>query len=113
VRDDFVWNERRMCAWDYHATVFGKRGPWRDAPYEERHFETLPQAAYVAGPLLEENGVDAVMAIEGLDDALAQRLINEAIGADPAHAHLAVRTAGGYTLLREREREGAATGETA
>jgi hypothetical protein len=102
VRDHFVWNERRLCAWDYHATVFGKRGPWRDAPYEERLFETLPQAPYVAAPLLEEVGVDAVLAIDGIDDALARRIVNETIGADPAHAHLAVRTSGGYTLLRER-----------
>lgn len=102
VRDDFVWNERRLCAWDYHATVFGKRGPWRDAPYEERLWDTIPHAAYVAGPLLVDAGVDAVLAIDGLDDELARRLLNEAIGADPAHAHLAVRTSGGYTLLRER-----------
>ncbi len=105
VRDHFVWNDRRLCAWDYHATVFGKRGPWRDGPYEERHFATLPQAAYVAGALLDENGVDAVLAIDGLDDALAQRLLNEAIAGDAGHAHMAVRTADGYALLRERVTE--------
>jgi hypothetical protein len=108
VRDDFVWNERRLCAWDYHATVFGKRGPWRDTPYEEHHFETLPQAAYVAGPLLDEVGVDAVLAIDRLDEQLAQRLINEVIAGEPDRAHIAVRTRGGYTLLRERT-----SGETA
>jgi len=102
VRDHFVWNERRLCAWDYHQTVFGKRGPWREAPYEERFWETIPEAAYVAGPLLAEVSVDAVLAIDGLDDELAHRLINETIGADAAHPHLAVRTSGGYTLLRER-----------
>ena len=102
VRDHFVWNERRLCAWDYHATVFGKRGPWRDAPYEERLFETLPRAAYVAGPLLAAVGVDAVLAIDGLDDALARRLVNETIAADPGHSYLAARTSGGYTVLRER-----------
>lgn len=105
VRDHFVWNERRLCAWDYHATVFGKRGPWRDAPYEDRLFETLPHAAYVAGPLLEDVKVDAILAIDGIEDALARRLINETIAADVEHPHLAVSTAGGYTLLRERERE--------
>jgi hypothetical protein len=102
VRDHFVWNERRLCAWDYHATVFGKRGPWRDAPYEERLWETIPHAAYVAGPLLEDAAVDAVLAIDGLDDELAHRLLNDTIAGDAGHAHLAVRTAGGYTLLRER-----------
>ena len=34
VRGDFEWNEGQLCAWDYHATVFGKRGPWRSEPYE-------------------------------------------------------------------------------
>jgi hypothetical protein len=109
VRDHFVWNERRLCAWDYHATVFGKRGPWRDTPYEERLWETIPHAAYVAGPLLDDVAVDAVMAIDGLDETLAQRLLNEAIGSDPSHSYLAVRTSGGYTLLRERS---SSTGET-
>ena len=103
VRDDFVWNERRLCAWDYHASVFGKRGPWREEPYEDRLFETLPQAAYVAGPLLDDVGVDAVLAIDGIDDELARRLVNEAIAGGGGTAYLAVRTGGsGYTLLRER-----------
>jgi hypothetical protein len=101
VRDHFVWNGRRMCAWDYHATVFGKRGPWRDQAYEERHFQTLPSAKYVAGGLLEDVGVDAIAALSGIDDALAQALITTIMSSD-AGAHLAVRTEGGYTLLRER-----------
>ncbi|MGD1065932.1 MAG: hypothetical protein ABR975_03885 [Vulcanimicrobiaceae bacterium] len=103
VRDDFVWNERRLCAWDYHASVFGKRGPWREAPYEDRLFETLPRAAYVAGPLLEEVSVDAVLAVDGVPDELAHQLLNETIASGGPGAYLAVRTgAGGYTLLRER-----------
>lgn len=106
VRDHFVWNERRLCAWDYHATVFGKRGPWRSEPYEERHFVTVPACKYVAHPLLEDVAVDPVLAIEGLDEALAHQLINTAIGADPSHAYLAVSTAGGFTVLREREAAG-------
>jgi len=101
VRDHFVWSDRRMCAWDYHATVFGKRGPWRDGPYEDRHFETLPRAKYVAGGLLEDVGVDAILAIDGIDDSLSQSLIAQVMASD-AGAHLAVRTEGGYTLLRER-----------
>jgi hypothetical protein len=113
VRDHFVWNERRLCAWDYHATVFGKRGPWRDEPYEERLWDTIPHAAYVAGPLLEDAAVDAVLAIDGLDDELAHRLLNDAIAGDAGHAHLAVRTAGGYTLLRERAAPPAADKEEA
>jgi hypothetical protein len=106
VRDHFVWNDRRLCAWDYHATVFGKRGPWRSEPYEDRHFATLPSCKYVAHPLLDDVGVDAVLAIDGIDDALARRIVNEVIAADPARAHLAVRSGNGYTLLREREPSG-------
>ena len=107
VRDHFVWAERRLCAWDYHATVFGKRGPWHSAPYEERHFATLPHCKYVAHPLLEDVGVDAIAALDDIDDALAQRIINEIMAADTTRAHLAVSTSGGYTLLRERMTTGA------
>ena len=106
VRDDFVWNERRLCAWDYHATVFGKRGPWHAEPYEERHFATLPSCKYVAHPLLEDVGVDAILAIDGIDAGLAQRIINEVIAGDPTRAHLAVQTVGGFTVLRERNTTG-------
>jgi hypothetical protein len=106
VRDDFVWNERRLCAWDFHATVFGKRGPWHAEPYEERHFATLPSCKYVAHPLLEDIGVDAIMALDGIDGELAHRVINEVIAADRTRAHLAVQTLGGFTLLRERNTTG-------
>ena len=106
VRDDFVWNERRLCAWDFHATVFGKRGPWHAEPYEERHFATLPACKYVAHPLLEDVGVDAIVAIDGIEEALAHRVINEVMGADATRAHLAVKTAGGFTILRERRTTG-------
>jgi hypothetical protein len=106
VRDDFVWNERRLCAWDYHATVFGKRGPWHAEPYEERHFATLPTCKYVAHPLLEDVGVDAILALDGIDEELAHRIINQVIAADPTRAHLAVRTEDGYTVLRERNTTG-------
>jgi hypothetical protein len=106
VRDHFVWNERRLCAWDFHATVFGKRGPWRSEPYEERHFATIPHCRYVAHPLLDDVAVDAILAIDDLPDELAHELINRVIAADPERAHLAVRTDGGFTVLRERARAG-------
>ncbi len=102
VRDHFVWNERRLCAWDYHASVFGKRGPWHDAPYEERHFETLPRAKYIAHGLLDEAGVEAILAVEGLPEPVARELVNIAIERDAGFPHLAVRTDGGITVLRER-----------
>jgi hypothetical protein len=103
VRDHFVWNDRQLCAWDYHTAVFGRRGPWHGGVYEERHFETLPRAMYVAGGLLDDIGVDAVMALSGLAESTSRSLINQAIEAEGGRAYLAVRTEGGFTLLRERE----------
>jgi hypothetical protein len=102
VRDDFVWNDRQLCAWDYHATVFGKRGPWRGEPYEERYFETLPRAAYVAPGLLGDLDVDPVLAVAGLPEDRMRQIINLAIGDGKDAAYLAVRTDEGLTLLRER-----------
>jgi len=102
VRDDFMWNDRQLCAWDYHATVFGKRGPWRSEPYEERLFETLPQVPYVAPGLLDEASVEAVLAVAGLPEPTMRALVNAAIAQGGAAAYLAVRTEDGLTLLRER-----------
>lgn len=102
VRDQFVWREKQLCAWDYHRQVFGKRGPWRSGAYEPRHLETIPFAAYVAPPLLEEAGVDVVLAVAGVEDAVAHEVLNVLLARDEAHAYLAVRTPDGYTLLRER-----------
>lgn len=102
VRDHFVWREKHLCAWDYHRQVFGKRGPWRSGVYEARHFQTIPPAAYVAPPLLDEAGVDVVLALAGLEDAIAHEVLNVVLGRDSAQAYLAVRTPDGYTLLRER-----------
>lgn len=102
VRDHFVWKERQLCAWDYHHTVFGTRGPWRNGVYEERHFETLPRAEYVAPLLLVEESVDAVLSIAGIDDVTAQHLINEVLARDTSGSYLAARTVDGFTLLRER-----------
>jgi hypothetical protein len=103
VRDHFVWNDRQLCAWDYHTSVFGRRGPWHSGSYEERHFETIPAAMYIAGALLDELHVDPILAISGLADATAHRLLNMTIEAENGGcAYLAVRTEGGYTLLRER-----------
>jgi hypothetical protein len=101
VRDDFVWNDRQLCAWDYHTSVFGRRGPWRLEPYDENLFESLPKAAYVSGMLLEELNVDAILATSGLDETTMRTLVNTAIE-HASGACLAVRTAEGMTLLRER-----------
>jgi len=104
VKNDFVWKEKQLCAWDYHTQVFGKRGPWRNGAYEAHHFETLPECAYVAPLLLDEAGVQAVMATADVADEVAQRAIDLVLGADAQTPHLAVRTQGGYTVLRERAR---------
>jgi len=109
VRDDFVWNDRQLCAWDYHATVFGKRGPWRGEPYEERLFETLPSVPYVAAGLLDEASVEPVLAVSGLPESVMTELVNRAIAEAGGGAFLAVRTDDGLTLLRERAGPKAAT----
>jgi len=102
VRDHFVWNERQLCAWDYHGAVFSKRGPWRDDPYEERFFDTLPRASYVAPGLLGELAVEPVLAVAGLPEDRMRTLVNVAIGSEKDGAYLAVRTDEGLTVLRER-----------
>jgi hypothetical protein len=67
-----------------------------------RHFDTIPPAAYVAPPLLEEAGVDVVLAIAGVEDEVAREALNVVLSRDLQRAYLAVRTLDGYTLLRER-----------
>jgi hypothetical protein len=101
VRGHFVWRERQLCAWDYHRTVFGRRGPWRTGAYDDRFFETLPQAGYVAPPLLAELEIDVVLAIMGVGEDVARRVINTVLESEGSVPHLAVRTTDGYTLLRE------------
>lgn len=101
VREHFVWKEKQLCAWDYHSQVFGKRGPWHQGTYEERHFETVPACAYVAVGLLAELGVDPVLRLGAFAPSVAHGLINDVIRAEPARAHMAVRSEDGFTVLRE------------
>ncbi len=101
VRDEFVWREKQLCAWDHHAQVFGKRGPWREGVCEERHFATLPACAYVATPLLAELGVEAVLAAESLPENVARDVVNALLEREPERPHLVVRTETGFTVLRE------------
>jgi hypothetical protein len=106
VREEFVWKEKQLCAWDYHTQIFGKRGPWRNGAYEERHFETLPQCAYVAPPLLADTAVDVVLTVSEVDETTAAAMINVLLDADPQRPYMAVRTAaGGFTVLRESREE--------
>ncbi len=102
VRDDFMWKERRLCAWDYHTQVFGKRGPWRQGPYEPHHFETLARCAYVAPQLLAELGVEVALAVDATDEETTRRLVSLLMERDAERPHLAVRTEeGGVRVLRE------------
>lgn len=103
VRNDFVWKEKQLCAWDFHAQVFGKRGPWRDGPYEERHFETLPSCAYVAPQILGEMNVEVVMATNAVEETVARRMIDVLLESEPERPHMAVRSGDGFTVLRELE----------
>jgi len=102
VRDDFLWNDRRLCAWDYHATVFGRRGPWRHEPYVEHHLATLPAPRYLTPALLHELGVVVVASMSRqLEESVRFDLMNRMIAADPGGEYLGVRTESGLTLLRE------------
>jgi hypothetical protein len=101
VRDDFVWREKQLCAWDYHAQVFGKRGPWRDGLYEPRHFETLPSCSYVAPELLAELGVEVLMTIRELEPAPSAVVLNALLENDAGRPHMVVRTGAGLAVLRE------------
>ena len=102
MRGEFVWKEKQLCAWDYHAAAFGKRGPWREGTYEARHFETLLACAYVVPELLDELGVEALLTVgEPAGDA-AYAVVNALLEDDSGRPHLAVKTADGLTVLRER-----------
>jgi hypothetical protein len=101
VKDEFVWKEKQLCAWDYHTQVFGRRGPWRDGPYEERHFETLPACAFVAPQLLAELNVEVVLATNAVPEATAAKIINVLLESEPERPHMAVRSGDGFTVLRE------------
>lgn len=101
VRDDFRWKERPLCAWDYHAQVFGKRGPWHEGRYETRHFETLPACAYLVPELLSELSVDVLVTVGTLAGLPAETIVNSAIESDPERPHMAVKTESGIAVLRE------------
>jgi hypothetical protein len=101
VRDDFVWKEKQLCAWDYHSQVFGKRGPWQTGVYEDRHFATLPECAYVAPPLLVELGVEAILTVGGVAEETGRAMVNALLEGEPGRSHMAIRADGGLTVLRE------------
>jgi len=102
VRDDFIWKERQLCAWDYHAQVFGKRGPWREGTYEARHFEGLPHCAYLVPELVEELGVEILLTLGDLPEATAHAIVATLLEGTRAPSYMAVRTATGIVLLHEK-----------
>lgn len=101
VRDDFKWNDKQLCCWDYHATVFGRRGPWQSGMYEPRRFSRLPACAYVVEALLEELRVKTVLMLGAVEEEAAQRVVAALLACEPDLAHLAVRTGDGLAVLRE------------
>jgi hypothetical protein len=101
VRDDFVWKEKQLCAWDFHVQVFGKRGPWRDGPYEDRHFETLASCAYLAPDLLKEPSVRIELMVDISEIETARVIVNTLLSSEPGVPHMAVQTADGIAVLRE------------
>ena len=102
VRGDFVWKEKELCAWDFHAAAFGKRGPWHEGIYEARHFETLPACAYVVPELLDELAVDILLAVDRAGADAAHAVVNALLANDSGRPHLCVKTDGGLTVLGER-----------
>jgi hypothetical protein len=46
--------------------------------------------------------VDVVLATGEIADAVAQSMINLLLSSDPGRAHMAVRSGGGFSVLRER-----------
>ena len=74
VRDDFVWKEKQLCAWDYHAQVFGKRGPWHEGRVRGA---SLRNAAVVRvrrrRRCSDELGVEPVLRLGALLDDATER----------------------------------------
>jgi hypothetical protein len=101
VRDEFVWKEKQLCAWDYHAQVFGKRGPWHEGAYEERHFATLPACAYVAPSLLKELGVEIALTVNVPEEPILHAVVTTLLAHASQRPHMAVRTNDAVTVLRE------------
>jgi hypothetical protein len=91
----------QLCAWDYHAQVFGRRGPWYDGVYEERHLATVPACAYVAPTLLAELNVEEILALRVPDEAIAHAVVRALLDKDLEHSHMMVRTQAGFSVLRE------------
>jgi hypothetical protein len=46
--------------------------------------------------------VDVVLAAGEIADATAQQMINLLLSSEPGRAHMAVRSGGGFSVLRER-----------
>ena len=90
----------QLCAWDYHAQVFGRRGPWRTglrgAPLRNAAQRRVRCAAAAARAGCR-NRPDRQ---RGRRRTARARRSTCCLAADPQRPHLAVRTDGGFTVLR-------------
>jgi len=102
VKDEFVWQERQLCAWDWHRALFGRRGPWRSEPYNRAQFSGIPRAAYVVPALAEEAGAETVMLLGRIDPELAYDIVSTLMERIGDGSYITVSTHTGWVLLRER-----------
>ncbi|TAM56511.1 hypothetical protein EPN52_13800 [bacterium] len=102
VKDEFVWQERQLCAWDWHRSVFGRRGPWRMPSYNRAQFSDAPSAGYVVPALAEEAGAEVLMLLGRVDPELAYDVVSTLLQRLGEGSFITVSTDTGWVLLRER-----------
>ncbi|TAM76778.1 hypothetical protein EPN44_04560 [bacterium] len=102
VKDEFIWQERQLCAWDWHRSVFGRRGPWRTDAYNRVQFSDIPAAGYVVPPLAEEAGAETLMLLGRVDPELAYDAVSMLVERLGDGSYITVSTDTGWVLLRER-----------
>ncbi|MDE2571039.1 MAG: hypothetical protein KGM44_00785 [bacterium] len=102
VQHDFVWQERQLCAWDWHRALFGRRGPWRTEPYNRMQFSGTPRAGYIVPALAEEAGAETLMLLGRIDPELAYDVVTTLMQRLGDGSYITVSTDNGWVLLRER-----------
>lgn len=102
VKDEFVWQERQLCAWDWHRSVFGRRGPWRTEAVNRAQFSDAPTAGYVVPALAEEAGAETLMLLGRVDPELAYEVVSTLIERLGDCSYITISTDTGWVLLRER-----------
>lgn len=102
VKDEFLWQERQLCAWDWHRTVFGRRGPWRTESLNRMQFSSVPGAGYVVPALAEEAGAETLMLLGRVDAELAYDVVSTLMERMGDGSYITVSTDSGWVVLRER-----------